>query len=136
MNNEYILVARHRREIKQLLDTARDRNRGTHTSGSKQQDKSSPSSSPTRTRRESSKSDDEGRKKSSSSPKRAGKFIQSGWKKYFNFFKNLLKILLIGSILLGGGFFLLKYGGDLLPRERSKFLTNLFEFSRDHFSLL
>jgi hypothetical protein len=126
MNNDYILVARHRREIKQLLDSARDRK--THTndssSSSKQRNESSRSSSPSRIRRESSKSDDEGGKKSSRSPKRAGKAIQSCWKKYLNLIKNLVKILLLGSVLLGGIFFLAKYGGDILPRERGKFLAS------------
>jgi hypothetical protein len=114
-------IARHRREIKQLLDSARDRK--THTndssSSSKQRNESSRSSSPSRIRRESSKSDDEGGKKSSRSPKRAGKAIQSCWKKYLNLIKNLVKILLLGSVLLGGIFFLAKYGGDILPRERA-----------------
>ncbi len=149
INKEYISVARHRREIKQLLDSAaRERNRATNTSISSLQSgqhpesngKSSRSNSPssslkTRTRRQSSPSDNDTKSKRSPktdnaegkkllSLKRVGKPIQSFWKKYINFIKNLLKLLLVSSILLGGVLFLVLKGGDLLPRQQGKFLTN------------
>jgi hypothetical protein len=117
MNNECILVARHRREIKQLLDSARDRTRGTPTNGAS-------SSSPSRTRRSSSKSDDESPKKSS--PKRTGKAVQSFFKKSLNLIKTLIKILLISSIFLGGGYVVWKYGADLIPRQRSKLFAKFY----------
>ncbi len=143
----YILVARHRREIKQLLDSARDRNRPTTTNISSLhsgQDggsgKSSRSNSPSsklkpRNRQQSSNSDDDTKskrltksdnaeRKKPSTLKRIGKPIQSFWKKYVNFFKNLFKLLLVGSILTGGITFLVLKGGDLLPRQQGKFICN------------
>ena len=117
MNNEYILVARHRREIKQLLDSARDRTRGTPSSGP------SPSS-PSRTGRLSSKSDDESPKKSS--PKRAAKSVQSCWKKSLNIIKPLLKLLLVSSILGAGGYAVWKFGFDLVPRQRGNVFAKFY----------
>ncbi len=60
------------------------------------------------------KSDKEDRKKSSAL-RRVGKPIQSFWKKYLNLIKNLLKLLLVSSVLLGGILFLVQHGADLLP---------------------
>lgn len=122
-NEENILVARHRREIKQLLDSARSRDRVTDTS-SRQQNKTNRPTSPTRTRRESSKSDDEDRKSSSpsSSPRRTTKSAGSFWKRFGSFLKNLAKMLLVSSILLSGLYYILQSNTSLFsPREGNIF---------------
>ncbi|UJR36022.1 hypothetical protein I4U23_028761 [Adineta vaga] len=139
-------IARHRREIKQLLDSARDRNSTGNTPVSslrsgQQRDSSgisgrphSPSpTSKSRTHRQSSKSghdtddddddtkkssksDDENRKKSSS-PKRGSKSKSSCCNKYFGFIKKLLKLLIVSSILVGGLTYLYEKRDDLFPRS-------------------
>lgn len=124
-NGEYRLVARHRREIKQLLDSARSRDRVTDTrstsTNSRQQNKSNLLSSPTRTRRESSKSDDEDRK-SSSSPKRTKKSSESFLKRLGGLLKTLTKILIASSILFGL-YYLVQNSAKLFPpRQGNIFL--------------
>ncbi|CAF0825009.1 unnamed protein product [Adineta steineri] len=145
-------IARHRREIKQLLDSARDRNQAVNTSmsslrsGQKRESpvhRKSPSpSSKSHNYRHSSKSDDDhdtkvkkspksdndskanqspksdsDHKKKSSPVKHARKPIQSFWKKYVNLIKNLFKMLLVSSVLLGGTIFFLQKG-DFIPSEQ------------------
>ena len=123
-NEENLLVARHRREIKQLLDSARSRDRvtdtGSSSTSSRQQNKSNRPTSPTRTRRDSSKSDDEDRKSSSSSssPRRTTKSAGSFWKRFGSFLKNLVKMLIVSSILLSGLYYIIQHNTSLFsPRE-------------------
>ncbi|CAF0832437.1 unnamed protein product [Adineta ricciae] len=124
-------IARHRREIKQLLDSARDRSTvgntpvsslrsGQPRDSSGRQSSPSPSSK-TGTRRHSSRSDhetvtdDKPKKTSTSSPQRGTKSKSSSCKNCLNVLKSLLKFALIGSILLGGLAFLYQKRADLFP---------------------
>jgi hypothetical protein len=130
-----------------LLDSARDKNRPNNTSISShhsgQHEQNEPSRSPVRsgspsssskarTHRQSSTSDDDTHKRSaksdedkskkSSSLKRVAKPVQKFWKKYTNLLKNILKALLVGSVLLGGTLFLLQNGTNLFPHEQGKYI--------------
>jgi hypothetical protein len=97
-------------------------------------------STKSRTRRQSSKSDtddhdghktkrsaksDHNQGKKLSALKRIGKPIQSFWKKYLNVIKNILKALVVSSILIGGIIFLALKGGDLFPHREGKLTSNL-----------
>ncbi|CAF1538907.1 unnamed protein product, partial [Adineta steineri] len=120
--------------------SARDRNQAVNTSmsslrsGQKRESpvhRKSPSpSSKSHNYRHSSKSDDDHdskvkkspksdseHKKTSSPAKHARKPIQSFWKKYVNLIKNLFKMLLVSSLLLGGTIFFLQKG-DFIPSEQ------------------
>ncbi|CAF0908215.1 unnamed protein product [Rotaria sordida] len=137
-------IARHRREIKQLLDSARDRNRATDTSISshsveQQERKGTPirSSSKSRTHQQplkinddddddedktdkvkrSPKSDKDEQKKSPSF-KHIRRPIQSFWGKNLDLIKNIFKFLIVSSLLIGAAIFLLRnYDEFFIPNK-------------------
>ena len=118
-------IARHRREIKQLLDSARDRNRVTSSTNSQSSLKTSPSTrSKTRAGRTSSKTErDESPSKSpakqtkkSSKLKNLGKPIQTFCKKYSKFLKNLFKFLFVTTVIGGGLIYYFEKGDAFFPR--------------------
>ncbi|CAF4575888.1 unnamed protein product [Rotaria sp. Silwood1] len=135
-------IARHRREIKQLLDSARDRNRATNTSISSlhsaehQEQTGTPihPSSKSRTHQQPSKTDDDDDDDNNAKVKRSPKSdkdeekkssfkhirkpIGSFLGKNSDFIKNILKILLVSSILIGGVSFLVQYYAEFLPRTK------------------
>jgi hypothetical protein len=131
-------IARHRREIKQLLDSARDRNRVTATespsinSAQQSEPPGTPihPSSKSRSHRQSLKSDDDDDKATKQSPTSVkegkkkvcsarcmGKSILSLWGKYENFIKTLFKIILIMSVFLGGVILISKNAEVFLQRK-------------------
>ncbi|CAF4158507.1 unnamed protein product [Rotaria sp. Silwood2] len=133
-------IARHRREIKQLLDSARDRNRATNTSISSlhstehQEQIGTPirPTSKSRTHREPLKDDDDDNGKVKGSPKSENneqkkspsfkhirKPIQSFWGKKSDLIKSALKIVLVSSVIIVGASFLFQHYGEFFPQTKS-----------------
>lgn len=124
-------IARHRREIQELIDSARDRNRvsSTNISSSKFE---LPSTTPLRPTASSSYQRQRPKPDNSEKPKQPSWFkrnkdaIQSFWKRNK---EDIIKILqcLIGGLLLGAGFiFLFTKGGELIPHRRGSDIDSLF----------
>jgi hypothetical protein len=122
-------IARHRREIQQLLDSTRDRARAANanTSSAKYEP---PATTPFRTNsnvsrpRQPYKSGLE-KPKQPSWFKRSGEAIQSFWKLHNDKILNALKALILGTILGGGLIFLATKGSDLIPQRKGKFVDSI-----------
>jgi hypothetical protein len=126
----FVLVARHRREIQQLIDSARDRTRVASSNLPSTRYEPSiptpfrPSSTASRSRQP--LKPDLIKPKQPSWFNRSGKAIGSFWKTYKDVIINALKTILVG-LLLGGGLILLKMkAGDLIPHRQGKFFDFLY----------
>lgn len=138
MKTAFCLVARHRREIKQLLDSARDRNRVGNTSITAE-----PAGTPLRpmTRsRAATTEDDQNKLKQSPTLKKVepkkpslcscmGKSLKSFWKTRRNIFKQLFKLLCIALLFGAGTYFLVQNKDKLMPRPRGKFSWKFLLFN-------
>jgi hypothetical protein len=152
------LVARHRREIKQLLDTVRDRTRATNshitslpssqlpTTVTSVRSSSSATDEKSRSPRKQSTTDDVNHRrtvtsdandtKTSSPIKSMVKPLQSSRPQHPGKYSHLLQTILIGSIVLAGFTVLYYKGDDLLPHRRGKNNTNDELFLLSNHSLL
>jgi hypothetical protein len=124
----YLLVARHRREIQQLIDSARDRSRTANSSNSSSSGHNQP---PATTPFRPSSSSNYSRSKSKldlDKPKQpswlnnTGKAIQSFGKRYKNVILDTIKALIVGAIIGAVLIFLKNKGGDLIPHRKGKII--------------
>ncbi|CAF0861158.1 unnamed protein product [Adineta ricciae] len=118
-------IARHRREIQQLINSARDRTRAAHANISSSNYEPSPITTPLRpTATSTSIRSRQPPRSELAKPKepswfnRTGKRIQSFWKVNRDVILNVLKMAFIG-ILLGGGLIVLKKKAhEIIPHSR------------------
>jgi hypothetical protein len=118
-------IARHRREIQQLLDSTRDRTRAAQTniSSSKYEP---PATTPVRPNSNASRQPYKpgfNKPKQPSWFKQSGDAIQSFWKLHGDKVLNALKALILGTLLGGGLIFLATKGSDLIPHRKGKFVN-------------
>lgn len=115
-------IARRRREIQQLIDSARERTMAANTSvTSAQQAETTPfrSRPSSNYNRENSNTDLKTRKpKQPSWFARSGKAIQTFWNDHRTQIINTLKALFIGALVGGGLIFLKNKGPDLIPHRK------------------
>jgi hypothetical protein len=123
-NGLFFIVARHRREIQQLIDSARDRTRAVH--GNPSTSKYEPTSI-TPLRPTSGSSQPRPPSKSSYTTakgpswfNRTGESIRSFWKTYNDVILNALKMILVGLILGGALILLKKNAKNIIPHRQGK----------------
>ncbi len=118
-------IARHRREIQQLIDSARDRSRTATTNVSSTSRYEPPATTPLRPNSIPSRQRQPIKSKQPSWFNRSGAAIQSYWKSNKDTILNIIKSL-IGGLLLGVGliYFLIK-GSSLIPHRKGKFVELL-----------
>jgi len=119
-------IARHRREIQQLIDSARDRARVAQTNTSSSQYEP-PATTPLRPNRIPSRQrqpikPDLEKPKQPSWFNRSGEAIQTFWKSNKDVIINLLRALIVGAIVGGGLIFLFVKGSELIPHRKGKFV--------------
>jgi hypothetical protein len=122
----FVLVARHRREIQQLIDSARDRTRIAHANISTSQYEPPPVTTPLRPnaipssrQRQPIKPGTE-KLKQPSWFNRSGAAIKSFWKSNQDAIINTIKALVFGGLLGTGLIFLAMKGSDLIPHRKGK----------------
>ena len=119
-------IARRRREIQQLIDSVRDRNRVENSNTSSSSSRYDiPATTPFRPNTNGSRQRPIQRSDSQNARQpspfiRAKEAVQSFWKNNGDTILNILKALLVGTLLGGGLIFLANKGGDLIPRHRGK----------------
>jgi hypothetical protein len=122
-------LARHRREIQQLIDSAREKSRvGTSNLSSSSSSKYDlPATTPfrpnsTASRQRQPYKPDVEKGKQPSWFKRSKETIQSFWKHHNDTILNTLKSIIFGLIVGGGLIFLVVKGVELIPRQQGKFI--------------
>lgn len=129
------LVARHRREIQQLIDSARDRARATNANLAKQYELSPrtpirPTSAAAASRQlpSSSTKTDSKKSKEPSWFSRTQRSVQSFWRNNKDTIWNILKALLVGLLIAGGLILVKNKLEDLIPQQTGKIKISYFYF--------
>lgn len=117
-------IARHRREIEQLINSTREKSRASHSNFSSPRQEPLPSTTPFRPQPSTSRSRSTYKAGLDQQPKAPSWFqqskssIQQFWKNNGSTILNLLKALLVGGLLGVGLIFLANKGKELIPQPK------------------
>lgn len=136
----FVLVARHRREIEQMISAARERALAVNSSLSPKSTNepvttpfrsTSTSSSVARPKAKTTQPD-----RSKAEPswfQRTNATLRSFWKDHGDLILNVLKALLLGALLGGALIFLKSKGPALIPHRKGKILSVIDHINSFHF---